>query len=66
MPQRLYDRPIGAALAGALANSFSGILFRAAHVSPSTGAFYRCVLALPVLWPLSWLEDRRFGPRPLR
>jgi drug/metabolite transporter (DMT)-like permease len=66
VPSRLYDRPIGAALAGALAISFSGILFRAAHVSPSTGAFYRCALALPVLWPLSWLEDRRFGPRPLR
>ena len=66
MPSRLYDRPIGAALAGALAISFSGILFRAAHVSPSTGAFYRCALALPVLLPLSLLEDRRFGPRPLR
>jgi drug/metabolite transporter (DMT)-like permease len=61
VPSRLYDRPIGAALAGALAISFSGILFRAAHVSPSTGAFYRCALALPVLWPLRWLEDRRFG-----
>src|SRR6266480_5107203 len=33
---------------------------------PSTGAFYRCALALPVLWPLSWLEDRKYGPRPLR
>ena len=61
MPSRLYDRPIGAALAGALAIAFSGILFRAAHVSPSTGAFYRCACALPVLWPLSWLEDRRYG-----
>jgi len=38
VPSRLYDRPIGAALAGALALSFSGILFRAAHVSPATGA----------------------------
>jgi drug/metabolite transporter (DMT)-like permease len=66
VPTRLHDRPIGAALAGALAISFSGILFRAAHVSPSTGAFYRCALALPVLWPLSWLEDRRYGPRPLK
>src|SRR5438045_6184665 len=27
---------------------------------------YRCLLALPVLWPLSWLEDRKYGPRPLR
>ena len=42
------------------------ILFRAAHVSPSTGAFYRCALALPVLGRLSWLEDRRYGPRPLK
>ena len=66
MPSRLYDRPVGAALAGALAISFSGILFRAAQVSPSTGAMYRCLLALPVLWPLSRLEDRKYGPRPLR
>ena len=66
MPRRLHERPIGAALAGALAISFSGILFRAAHVSPSTGAMYRCLLALPVLWPLAWFENRRFGPRPLR
>ena len=66
MPRRLHDRPILAALSGALAISFSGILFRAAHVSPTTGAMYRCLLALPVLWPLSWLEDRKYGPRPLR
>ena len=66
MPRRLHDRPVLAALAGALAISFSGILFRAAHVSPTTGAMYRCLLALPVLWPLSWLEDRKYGPRPLR
>jgi len=66
VPRRLHDRPVLAALAGALAISFSGILFRAAHVSPTTGAMYRCLLALPVLWPLSWLEDRKYGPRPLR
>ena len=66
MPRRLHDRPVLAALAGALAISFSGILFRAAHVSPTTGAMYRCLLALPVLWPLSWLENRKYGPRPLR
>src|SRR5437762_10192186 len=66
VPRRLHERPILAALAGALAISFSGILFRAAHVSPVTGAMYRCLLALPVLWPLSWLEDRKYGPRPLR
>ena len=66
MPRRLHDRPVLAALAGALAISFSGILFRAAHVSPTTGAMYRCLLALPVLWPLAYLENRRYGPRPLR
>jgi len=53
-------------LVGAVAIAFSGILFRLAHVSPSTGAFYRCVFALPPLWLLSHRENRRFGPRPLR
>ena len=66
MPRRLHDRPILAALSGALAISFSGILFRVAHVSPTTGAFFRCAYALPVLVSLAWLEDRRYGPRPLR
>ena len=65
MPQRLHDRPIVAALAGALAIAFSGILFRVAHVSPTTGAVFRCLYALPILWPLSLREDRRYGPRPL-
>jgi drug/metabolite transporter (DMT)-like permease len=66
VPERLHDRPIVAALAGAVAISFSGILFRVAHVSPATGAVFRCLYALPVLWPLAWLEDRRYGPRPLK
>jgi drug/metabolite transporter (DMT)-like permease len=66
MPRQLYDRPVLAALTGAVAISFSGILFRVAHVSPTTGAFLRCLYALPVLWPLARLEDRRYGPRPLR
>ena len=66
MPRRLHDRPVLAALAGALAISFSGILFRVAHVSPTTGAFFRCLYALPVLWPLAIWEDRRYGPRPLK
>ena len=66
MPRQLHDRPILAALSGAVAIAFSGILFRAAHVSPTTGAFFRCLYALPVLAPLAWLEDRRYGPRPLK
>jgi len=64
VPRRLHDRPILAALSGALAIAFSGILFRVAHVSPTTGALFRCLYALPFLWPLALLEDRRYGPRP--
>jgi drug/metabolite transporter (DMT)-like permease len=66
MPHTLHDRPIAAALAGALAISFSGILFRVAHVSPTTGAVFRCLYAVPVLWLLSRREDKRYGPRPPR
>jgi drug/metabolite transporter (DMT)-like permease len=66
VPRQLHNRPILAALSGALAIAFSGILFRVAHVSPTTGALFRCLYALPVLWPLAWLENRRYGPRPLK
>jgi drug/metabolite transporter (DMT)-like permease len=51
---------------GALVIAFSGILVRLAEVSPSTAAFFRCAYALPVLALLAWLEDRRYGRRPLR
>jgi drug/metabolite transporter (DMT)-like permease len=43
-----------AALAGALAISFSAILYGLADVSPTTGAFYRATYALPVLVVLWW------------
>jgi len=66
VPSRLYERPILAALTGAVAISFSGILYRVAHVSPSTGAVFRCLYAVPPLWLLAKLEDRRYGPRPLK
>jgi drug/metabolite transporter (DMT)-like permease len=62
----LDSRPVEAALAGAVAIAFSGILFRLADVSASTGAFFRCLYALPPLWLLARLEDRRYGPRPAR
>src|SRR5204863_6631198 len=55
------ERPVLAVLVGAVAIAFSGVFFRLAHVSPSTGAFYRCVFALPPLWLLARLETRRFG-----
>jgi drug/metabolite transporter (DMT)-like permease len=66
VPRRLHNRPILAALGGALAISFSGILFRVAHVSPVTGALFRCLYAVPLLWLLARWEDGRYGPRPLR
>jgi len=64
--RHLHSRPVPAALAGALAIAFSAILFRVAHVSPSTGAVFRCLYAVPALWLLSRWEDRRYGTRPLR
>jgi drug/metabolite transporter (DMT)-like permease len=60
------QRPVLTVLVGAVAIAFSGILFRLSHVSPSTGAFYRCVWALPPLWLLARAEDRRFGKRDRR
>jgi drug/metabolite transporter (DMT)-like permease len=63
---RLGQRPVLVVLSGALAIAFSGILFRVSHVSPSTGAFYRCFWALPPLWLLARWEDSRFGSRPRR
>jgi len=62
----LARRPGVTVFAGAVAIAFSGILFRLSHVSPSTGAFFRCFWALPVLLPLAIWEERRWGRRPLR
>ncbi|HKF13848.1 MAG TPA: DMT family transporter [Gaiellaceae bacterium] len=62
----LAPRPTLPALAGAFAIAFSGILYRYADVSPSTGAFFRCLYAVPPLLLLAWWEDRRLGGRPWR
>src|SRR4051794_10603383 len=62
----LGRRPVLVVLAGALTIAFSGILYRVAHVSPSTGAFYRCLWALPPLFVLARREDLRYGPRSRR
>jgi drug/metabolite transporter (DMT)-like permease len=51
---------------GAFVIAFSAILVRLAEVSPSTAAFFRCAYALPPLALLAWLEERRYGRRPLR
>ena len=62
----LARRPAITVLIGAVAIAFSGILYRVSHVSPSTGAFYRCVWALPLLWVAAMYEERRWGPRPIQ
>jgi drug/metabolite transporter (DMT)-like permease len=60
----VLQHPARAALVGASAIAFSGILYRLAEVSPSTGAFFRCAYALPALWILVRIEEQRLGPRP--
>lgn len=47
------------ALCGVLIISFSAIFVRLAAVAPSTGAFFRAVYALPVLYVLWKLTSRR-------
>lgn len=54
-----------AALVGALAISFSAIFYGLSDVSPTTGAFFRAVYALPILFVL-WFHRRRLDHRPSR
>lgn len=60
----LADRPILAAILGALTIASSAILVRLADEPPSTAAFFRLAYALPPLALLAWYERRRYGPRP--
>ena len=57
-------RPRLAALIGAMCIAFSGIFYRYADVSPSTGTVYRAVFGLPLLLLVAWAERRRYGPLP--
>jgi drug/metabolite transporter (DMT)-like permease len=59
----LADRPVLAAILGALTIAFSAIFVRLADVTPATAAIFRCAYALPVLGALAWYERRRYGPR---
>jgi drug/metabolite transporter (DMT)-like permease len=63
--QAIARRPRLAALLGALCIAFSGIFYRYADVSPSTGTVFRCLFGLPILIGVAFLERRRFGPLPL-
>ena len=58
--------PVLLASLGAACISASAVLIKLAHTGTATAAFYRCLLALPVLAALAALEQRRRGPRPLR
>ena len=59
-------RPRLAALIGALCIAFSGIFYRYADVSPSTGTVYRALFGLPLLVLVALAERRRYGPLPNR
>lgn len=60
----LHDRPVAAAVLGAVIIAFSGILVKLADVPPATAALYRCAYALPFLLVIAMAERRTFGPRP--
>ena len=51
---------------GALSIAFSGIFYRYAEVSPSTGTVYRALFGLPLLVLVAVAERRRYGPLPGR
>lgn len=51
-------RTIAAALVGAVAISFSAIYFALSDVDPITGAIFRAVYALPVLFVIWWIGRR--------
>jgi drug/metabolite transporter (DMT)-like permease len=59
-------RPRLAALLGATCIAFSGILYRWAEVSPSTGTVFRALFGLPLLGLVAWFEHRRYGGLPDR
>lgn len=59
-------RPRLAALLGATFIAFSGIFYRWADVSPSTGTVFRALFGLPFLTFVALLEHRRYGGLPKR
>ena len=58
--------PVLLATLGAACISASAVLIKLADTGTASAAFYRSVLALPVLTALAVFEQRRRGPRPLR
>ena len=60
----LAERPVLAAVLGALSIAFSAVLVRLSGASPATAAIFRCAYALPFLAVIAWMERRAYGPRP--
>src|SRR5690348_7114938 len=58
--------PVLLAILGAACISASAVLIKLADTGTASAAFYRSLLALPLLAVLAVLEQRRRGPRPLR
>jgi drug/metabolite transporter (DMT)-like permease len=58
--------PVLLATLGAACISASAVLIKLADTGTASAAFYRCLLALPLLAVLTTLEQRKRGPRPLR
>jgi drug/metabolite transporter (DMT)-like permease len=58
--------PLLLAALGAACISASAVLVKLADTGTATTAFYRCVLALPLLAVLAVMEQRRHGPRRRR
>jgi drug/metabolite transporter (DMT)-like permease len=60
-----FDPRLLAAL-GSFCISLSSVFIKVSHASGSTSAFWRCLLALPVLVALAVRERRKAGPAPRR
>jgi drug/metabolite transporter (DMT)-like permease len=60
----LSDRPVAAAVLGAVIIAFSAILVKSANVPPATASVFRCAYALPFLLAVAIAERRAYGPRP--
>ena len=62
----LGRRPLLTAALGAACIASSGVLVRLSDAAPVTVAIFRCLYALPVLGAITFYEQKRLGPLPVR
>src|SRR5436305_8404061 len=62
--ERTAARPYWSMAVGALCVSASAVLIDLSHTSPGTASFWRCLFALPLLYPFVVAERRAEGPPP--